>query len=200
MNPQLKSAKELYAKARGIIEELSNLALETNSKFKFSIAMRQFDYILQIALIHGAIADNDFQPVEIEFIRDITEYGSVIGLFNVEMKDIAPELPDLTWENLEPLRKSLSDKGKEALINQLTEFVDEIAKDFVKWFAPIDAKETKVNYLNRIRVLFDEIINLFSLCDGDVERVNTLLESDAARKVKRNVLVTRWKKAVEDAT
>ena len=199
MNPQLTSAKTFYGKAKDIILELSNLALEKNSKFKFSIAMRQFDYILQLALIYGAVADNDFKPAEQEFIRDITEYGSVIGLFNAKMNDIAPELPDLTWDNLEPLCKSLSDAGRLAFMNQLTDFVDGIAKDFVKWFAPIDAKDTKINYLNRISVLFDEIINLFSLCDGDVERDNTILETDAARKVKRNVLINKWKKAVEEA-
>lgn len=198
MESKIALAAEQYRKVREIVQELSDLAIETNSKFKFSIAMRQFDYILQISLIYAAISDDDFKPVELSFVRDITEYGSVVGLFNSKMKDIEAGIPELTWENLEPLRKALSEKGREAFLKQMTDFVEEIANDFVKWFAPIDAKKTKINYLTRISSLFDEIINIFTTCDGD-ESSDSTAEADAAKRIKRTILINKWKKAMEEA-
>ena len=196
MNSKLASAKEHYSKVRAIVKELSDLAMKNNSRFKFHIAMKQFDYILQISLIHAAITDGDFKAVELEFIKDITEYGSVVGLFNVKMEKIAPELPELTWENIIPIRSALSDAGKTAFLEQMTAFVDEIAKDFVKWFAPIDAENKKVNYLSRINTIFDEIIAIFATCDGenDIENINQ--ENTDAKKIKKSVLISKWKKAV----
>ena len=200
MESKLTAAREHYAKAKAIIEELSNLALETNSKFKFSIAMRQFDYILQLSLIYAAVTDDDFKKVELDFIKDITEYGSVVSLFNIKAEDIAPNLPDLTWENLIPLRKALSVKGKQAFMDQITVFVDGIAVDFIKWFAPIDAKSTKINYINRISAVFDDIITLFSFCDDEADTAGATAEQESAKKVKKSILVSKWKKAVEETT
>ena len=200
MESKLTAAREHYAKAKAIIEELSNLALETNSKFKFSIAMRQFDYILQLSLIYAAVTDDDFKKVELDFIKDITEYGSVVSLFNIKAEDIAPNLPDLTWENLIPLRKALSVKGKQAFMDQITVFVDGITVDFIKWFAPIDAKSTKINYINRISAVFDDIITLFSFCDDEADTAGATAEQESAKKVKKSILVSKWKKAVEETT
>ena len=72
-----------------------------------------------------------------------------------------------------------------------------IANDFVKWFAPIDAEDTKVNYLNRINTAFDRIIQIFSLCDSETDTPEALDEQDAAKKLKKSILISKWKKAVE---
>ena len=200
MSSRLSTAKELYARARALVQELSDLAIQTNPSFKFSIAMLQLDYILQITLIHAAMADDDFKEIELEFIRDITEYGSVVNLFNIKMKETEPDLPCLSWENLIPLRNALSENGRAAFFGCMTEFVDGIAADFVHWFAPIDAKCEKINYLNRINNVLEQIITVFASYDDDNDAASTIPEIEKANRIKRNILISKWKKAVEDAT
>lgn len=193
----LIQARTYYNEAKGIIEKLAELAKKKNEKFKFSISMKQFDYILQLSLIHAAVLDKNFDEVEIEFIKDITEYGSVVAFFNFKMKDIVEDFPELTWENFPAVIKKFSENARKNFLNQMYDFLDGLAEDFVKWFAPIDAEDKKTDYLAEINKRFEQIINILTSRNGKPAEL-VADEVAAAGNLKRNLLLTRWEKAVAD--
>lgn len=190
----LATARTYYGEAKKTIQTLSDLAKETNDKFKFEIAMRQYDYIIQASLIHASIENGKIDDAELDFIKEITLYGDVISLFNLKIKNEIKDLPDLSWPNLRPILTTLSLNGKAKFFKKFDTIVGNIADDFVKWFAPIDAKDTATDYLKKLDSALEKIIDLFAKCDGDESEEAIASEKAAAKKTKKSLLIDKWKR------
>ena len=184
-----------YENAMEQIEALAELAKKTNDKFKVEISKRQYDYIIQASLLHAAIENGKIDGEEIDFMKDITKHGDALSLFNLKIKDEIKDLPDLTWENIGEILTTLSVNGKARFFKKFDTIVGNIADDFVKWFAPIDAKDTAVDYLKLLDTALDGIIHSFTRCHGIEPKEVTDAEIAAAKKAKKSLLVDRWKRA-----
>lgn len=127
-------------------------------RFNSELLCKNFDIILQFSLLQIAVADNELDPKEVIFIRDLTMNDDLIEYLNslVENKidwetvynaDIF-ELKGLL-KDIEPLMKNLSD-------------------DLATAFAICDGRTIfKSNYVSDLKTSIVTIVNGLGKMDGD---------------------------------
>ena len=191
------AACSYYNEARSIVEELSNLAKRINSKFQFEIAMRQYDQLVQAVLISAAVADGQYMQIESDFINKITDYADVLAGFNNEMKKNNSEWVDFTWDNIDDFANSVETETKNRLVAMILTYVDDLAADFVKWFAPIDGAMGQ-NYLEDLVSKTCGIILAFTGVDGDdleADNSDSVKEYGMAKRMLEIALIQKWEQA-----
>ena len=192
-------ANGAYESAKGIIRELSELAQASNPKFRFEVALRQYDWILQATLLTVAVQDGTYHPMENAFIRRITDEGDILKLFNDEMRTQDARLPMLTWDNFKSLLEGFDEETRKKLMDGILLCADRYSGDFVKWFAPIDAADAR-DYLAELDRLTAKILVSFSATDGEDLDDATDRSTNIGREVGKGLelhgllLSQKWRK------
>ncbi len=148
-------ACEAYNDSKKLIEELSTYAKMASPSFSFELAMKQFDLVLQGILLRIAAEDGYFLDEERQFIEKITDYGDIMTHFN--NKGIS-----ISWDVFENLS---AEKQKDLSLKMLAA-LDELANDFVKYFAVVDAVFPK-DYCELLTERIGVICLSLAQCDGD---------------------------------
>ena len=179
-----------------LVEELGELVMQKNPKFKPSIAIRQFSNIVQMCLLESAVAAGAFDYKDISLIKVISPKGDVPGLFNARVVDISQGLPELNWKNLGAILDELQIATRKNLLAKMREYTDDMASDFVKWYAPID-KEQSRDYLSELDKVLDEIIEYYAYRVAERDSIARLM-CFVGKKAKIGLLLERWRRVLAD--
>lgn len=168
---------------------MSALCKSAIATFSFEVAMREFDYILQTALFHAAVVDNQFVPNERVFIKEITRYGDVLLLLEKKTGT------KISWDDIALLDAEYKVKMAKILLNSAKEFAD----DFVGFFAALDAVVTERDFLQELDECVNKIIVAFTGVDGEVIEnesdpcaENVMNEINIAKQVYKCLLKDAW--------
>lgn len=175
-------AVEEYEEAKRIIEVLSDLIRTIKPDFSTEIAQKEFDHILQCILIHVAMSDGDFAPIESEFIKKITTYGDILAFVREKTG-----IDALNWDNIQLVGKDVQKQLMRVIETELDTYID----DFVRPFAVINAISVKNNYEDYHQRLGVQIIRIAS----DLSRIDGVhedIEDDTAIRKTVNVFDSKW--------
>lgn len=172
-------ACEAYNDSKELIKELSTYAKMASPSFSFELAMKQFDLVLQGILLRTATEDGYFLEEERQFIEKITDYGDIMTHFN----NIGISL---SWDMFD----NISNEQQKDLSLQMLAALTELADDFVKYFALVDAVFPK-DYCELLTEKMGMICIALAKCDGDDFDSN-------AFKSEGLVAVTLMNKLVKD--
>lgn len=125
-------------------------------RFNSKLLCKNFDIILQFSLLQIAVADNDLDPKEVVFIRDLTINGDLIEYLNslVENK--------IDWETVYNANV-IELKG---LLKDIEPFMESLSNDLATAFAICDAS-TVHNYVSDLKTSIIVIVNGLGKMDGD---------------------------------
>ena len=155
----LLDAKEIY---RDIQEQLGNIISsldENHSEMELHQFQRNFDIMLQTALLQIAVGDDDFSHSERQFIREIAENGDVVEWINAHYPN---KREALSWGKLFYLEEDELDD----LICYLSHNSLELMKNVFYPTALADL-ETEIPYQELIMDEITDICNCFTYVDGD---------------------------------
>lgn len=196
-------ACDAYERAKALIAELTEKTKELAKDFNGEVAMRQFDLIIQAILLNLAVEDGELAPVEISFIENIAEYGSVLDTVNREMKEQSPTWRDMGWGDIASLSPEY--QGKFATI--VAAVVEKYANEFTYFFSAIDYIDEKDYERELTYCLFELILMLDAVDEGgydpdealDDERLRALSAFEILFKDKWKENTDRFKKAIEES-
>ena len=125
-------------------------------RFNSKLLCKNFDIILQFSLLQIAVADNDLDPKEVVFIRDLTINGDLIEYLNslVENK--------IDWETVYNT-DVIELKG---LLRDIEPLIESLSNDLATAFAICDAS-TAHNYVSELKTSIIVIVNGLGKMDGD---------------------------------
>ena len=125
-------------------------------RFNSKLLCKNFDIILQFSLLQIAVADNDLDPKEVVFIRDLTINGDLIEYLNslVENK--------IDWETVYNA-DVIELKG---LLKDIEPLMESLSNDLATAFAICDAS-TVHNYVSDLKTSIIVIVNGLGKMDGD---------------------------------
>lgn len=125
-------------------------------RFNSKLLCKNFDIILQFSLLQIAVADNDLDPKEVVFIRDLTINGDLIEYLNslVENK--------IDWETVYNA-DVIELKG---LLKDIEPLIESLSNDLATAFAICDAT-TAHNYVSELKTSIIVIVNGLGKMDGD---------------------------------
>ena len=125
-------------------------------RFNSKLLCKNFDIILQFSLLQIAVADNDLDPKEVVFIRDLTINGDLIEYLNslVENK--------IDWETVYNANV-IELKG---LLKDIEPFMESLSNALATAFAICDAS-TVHNYVSDLKTSIIVIVNGLGKMDGD---------------------------------
>ena len=125
-------------------------------RFNSKLLCKNFDIILQFSLLQIAVADNDLDPKEVVFIRDLTINGDLIEYLNslVENK--------IDWETVYNA-DVIELKG---LLKDIEPLMESLSNDLATAFAICDAT-TAHNYVSDLKTSIIVIVNGLGKMDGD---------------------------------
>ena len=125
-------------------------------RFNSKLLCKNFDIILQFSLLQIAVADNDLDPKEVVFIRDLTINGDLIEYLNslVENK--------IDWETVYNA-DVIELKG---LLKDIEPLMESLSNDLATAFAICDAS-TVHNYVSDLKTSIIVIVNGLDKMDGD---------------------------------
>lgn len=144
--------------------------------------LAQFDLILQLVLVNMAISDGRFDPLEQQFVEQITEYGDLMQ----SLQACSNGTLQLTWGQL----AALDLRSQQLLVNTMRDSMDSICDDFVKPLALMDKAVERVDLLRELEHYIIDIALQFSALDGNAEQ----REVDACCSMVMALLEERWKK------
>ncbi len=150
-----------------------------SSSFNPGITLAEFDQILQGVLLTQALADNDFDRLERQFIDKITDHGD---LLNYIKHDSNGEL-SLTWDNI--AWADSETQGK--LIKALPEILENRCADFLVPFVIVE----KVIDENLMEVLINDIVSIgacLSYVDGQLDEI----EPEGLKAMLNTLLLKPW--------
>ena len=125
-------------------------------RFNSKLLCKNFDIILQFSLLQIAVADNDLDPKEVVFIRDLTINGDLIEYLNslVEYK--------ISWNTIYNT-DVIELKG---LLRDIEPLIESLSNDLATAFAICDAS-TVHNYVSDLKTSIIVIVNGLGKMDGD---------------------------------
>lgn len=130
---------------------------KNGQKFSCDILLRQYDCILQYALVEYSIQDGNATADEIAFIMGMTENADLVEYINSKYKE------KISW-------KSIANADYDSIRNWLDrnkQFIDPLASEFVEAFAVVDraveSEDLLDDLVNKIVVI---VGSLFAI-DGD---------------------------------
>ena len=125
-------------------------------RFNSKLLCKNFDIILQFSLLQIAVADNDLDPKEVVFIRDLTINGDLIEYLNslVEYK--------ISWNTIYNT-DVIELKG---LLKDIEPLMESLSNDLATAFAICDAS-TVHNYVSDLKTSIIVIVNGLGKMDGD---------------------------------
>lgn len=142
-------------------------------EFSGDVFVKQFDCVLQYALLEFALADGEICENEISFIKNLTKKGDLVTYINSYYKT------SISWNDI--LNAKSSSVAKWIKVNK--EYVDKIAEQFTDAFAFADSAldEDLFTKLN------DSVVAIFvmlSFMDGD--------SSEAEKKAIRENYIVKF--------
>ncbi len=178
-------ASEYYDHAQALVKNVAEAyrsaekKVEGSSAFNPGITMAEFDEILQGVLLTQALADNDFDRLERQFIDKITDRGDLLEYIKHDSKG---EI-SLTWDDI-----AWADSDTQAgLIKALPKILESRCEDFLIPFVVVE----KVIDENLMEVLVNDIVNIgacLSYVDGQLDEI----EPEGMRAMLTTLLLKPW--------
>ncbi|MBE6688722.1 MAG: hypothetical protein E7588_05535 [Ruminococcaceae bacterium] len=196
-------AYDSYKQVEAVVKELSELTQIVFRHFSHTIAMRQYDYMLQLLLLSMAVADDDYKNLENQFVEKITRYGSILTSYNISLKDKGSDTK-YTWQSLREHINSLSGDEKSAFVGDLYSLISHRIKEFVDFFACIDQAVKGRNFLAEINFATENILRQFAIID-ETEDVNpndpgtaAFSELELALELKAEIFTEKWLQVISE--
>ena len=140
-----------------------------------------FDLILQAILLSLAVSDKNFDPMEQQYVRKITDYGDLTDY----LRWWSHGKTNLTWEKI----AEMSPATQQQLVAMLPDVLDQLCDDFVAPLAKVDSAIQETNFLSQLTEELYRISSILGFMDGQV----TAEEADASTDMIECLLSKRWK-------
>ena len=185
-------AQELFNKACGYYDHAQELVKTVGeayrsaerqatglSSFNPGITMAEFDQILQGILLTQALADNDFDRLERQFIDKITDHGDLLNFIKHDSKGQL----SLTWDEI----AWMDSKTQGELIKVLPKILEDRCEDFLAPFVLVekaideDLMETLVSDIVKIGACLSHV-------DGQLDEI----EPEGLKAMLNTLLLKPW--------
>lgn len=126
-------------------------------KFSADILLRQYDCILQYALVEYSIQDGNATADEIAFIMGMTENADLVEYINSKYKE------KVSW-------KSVANADYDSIrswLDRNKQFIDPLAAEFVDAFALVDRAVESEDMLDELVNMIVVIVGSLFAIDGD---------------------------------
>lgn len=140
-----------------------------------------FDLILQAILLSLAVSDKNFDPMEQQYVKKITDYGDLTDY----LRWWSNGKTNLTWEKI----AEMSPATQQQLVAMLPDVLDQLCDDFVAPLAKVDSAIQETNFLSQLTEEIYRISSILGFMDGQV----TAQEADASTDMIERLLSKRWK-------
>ena len=194
---KLDAASGYYKKIEETISELSALVCTVYPEFSFEVAMRQFDYLLQLLLLTAGFADNNYKSIENRFVSKISRYSSLVHSYNEYLKLQGGEKYDYTWQSLKDMISTLTKNEKNEFIRQLYTICTDSINEFIHFFAPVDSAVKGRSFLKELTSLTEKILCLFTVIDGDGISA-AYSEAENAFDLMQEVFTSKWVSTMQE--
>ena len=152
---------QAYQRYRYVTETLNQFGkiLEevTDGQFDREIALCEYDCILQFILLYSAIADDEISRPEVQFAKQITDYGDIMKMLRARTS------LNLDWEDLQGMDR---ETGLQ-LLKAMSSVYSEMVNDFCGSVAKADGMIKKIDLLETIRESTICILSCFTCVDGN---------------------------------
>lgn len=164
----LDKAAEAYDHAESTIRAMDSVFQNvTGSNYDAELTLVQFDMILQGVLISVACADGDFDPVELDFIRQFAMHGDLLEYIR---SDSNGEV-DINWDII----ANLPEDAHSILVRVLPQVLDDQCESFIYPLAAVDfsysqfggVMTTPGDFLKSIEADMIKIAGLLAFVDSD---------------------------------
>ena len=154
-----KAYEECYVTIAGMGDWLRE-RMDSGKKEKVNskLLCKNFDIVLQFSLLQIAVADNELDPKEVIFIRDLTFDGDLFEYLNSFVESKAK----VDWKTAYNCSVSVLKE----LLETVEPLVKSLSVDLVTVFAVCDAS-TVHNYVSDLKTFVMAIINGLGKMDGD---------------------------------
>lgn len=140
-----------------------------------------FDLILQAVLLSLAVSDENFDPLERQYVEKITDYGDLTDYLRWWSRGKT----DFTWEQI----AAMDTRTQRQLVAMLPDVLDQLCDDFVAPLAKVDSAIRETNFLAQLTEEIYRISSTLGYMDGQV----TAAEADASADMIERLLSRRWK-------
>ena len=170
----LRQADEAFQKAafRG----------EPGRGYDTQATLAQYDMILQAALLSTAVSDGRFDPLERQFVEQITRYGDLLAYLRRKTQGKL----DLSWQAL----TATSRDDQRFLVEMLPTVLDQLCDSFVQPMALVDRAVPQAQLIKHILQDTARICACLSMVDG----VNREQEREACIRSVSQLLGNYWQK------
>ena len=164
----LDRAAEAYDHAEATIRAMDDVFRNvTGSDYDAELTLSQFDMILQGVLLNVACADEVFDPVEQDFIRQFAMHGDLLEY----IRNDSDGQVSLTWDIIADLPEDIS----AALLQVLPQVLDDQCESFIYPLAAVDFSysqyggilTTPGDFLKSIETDMIKIAGLLAFVDSD---------------------------------
>ena len=179
-------AYEVYNHAQGLVQDVAEAYREINKKvsgstnFNPGITMAEFDQILQGALLTQALADNNFDRLERQFIDKITNHGDLLHFIKYQTKG---EL-SLTWDDI----AWMDSETQGELLQVLPTIMESRCKDFIVPFVMIEKIADEVDFMEELVKDMATIGACLSYVDGKLDDI----EPEGMLAMLEKLLMDPW--------
>lgn len=179
-------ACESYDHARELVENVAEAYrkvekdISGSTTFNPGITMAEFDQILQGILLTQALADNDFDRLERQFIDKITDHGDLLTYIKFKTDGQI----SLTWDNI----AWMDSKTQGELIKILPAILESRCKDFLAPFLIVEKIVEEVDFMNILVNDIAEIGACLAYVDGQVDEI----EPEGMKAMLTTLLLNPW--------
>lgn len=153
---------------------------EGSASFNPGITMAEFDQILQGVLLTQALADNNFDRLERQFIEKITDHGDLLNFIKHETKgQLALTWDEIAWMDSET-------QGK--LLEVLPQILEGRCQDFLLPFVIIEKIVDEVDFMDTLVTYMAKIGACLACVDGQMDDI----EPEGMMAMLQTLLLDPW--------
>lgn len=181
-NMAVKSYDEAVVLIKNVGEAIRKMQSMSGEAPTFNpgITLSEFDEILQGILLTQAIADNDFDVIERQFVDKITIHGNLLDY----IRFASDGKLSLTWDTI-----AWSDsEAQMQLVEILPQVLETRCQDFIEPFLLVEALSEEFDFMNEIV----EHIAMIGACLANIDGKVDEIEAQGASVMVKTLLLDRW--------